>query len=54
MGREVLYLVLGYDGEKLIPITEPFILNKDQTIEYVRSDEKNQAALDKWKNKALL
>ena len=54
MGREVLYLVLGYDGEKLIPITEPFILNKDQTIEYVRSDEINQAALDKWKNKALL
>ena len=54
MGREVLYLVLGYDGEKLIPITEPFILNKDQTIEYVRSDEIDQAALDKWKNKALL
>ena len=54
MGREVLYLVLGYDGEKLIPITEPFILNKDQTIEYVRSDEINQDALDKWKNKALL
>ena len=54
IGREVLYLVLGYDGEKLIPITEPFILNKDQTIEYVRSDEIDQAALDKWKNKALL
>ena len=54
MGREVLYLVFGYDGEKLIPITEPFILNKDQTIEYVRSDEIDQAALDKWKNKALL
>ena len=54
MGREVLYLVLGYDGEKLIPITEPFILNKDQTIEYVRSDEIDKDALDKWKNKALL
>jgi hypothetical protein len=54
MGREVLYQVLGYDGDKLIPITRPFILHKDQSIEYVEPDSIDSAALDKWKNKALL
>jgi len=54
MGREVLYQALGYDGDKLIPITRPFILHKDQSIEYVEPDSIDSAALDKWKNKALL
>ena len=53
MGREVLYLVYGYDGEVLIPITEPFILHKDCSIEYVGSDTLNSPSLDKWKNNAL-
>ena len=53
MGREVLYLIYGYDGEVLIPITEPFILHKDCSIEYVGSDTLNSPSLDKWKNNAL-
>lgn len=53
MGREVLYISLGYDGEKLIPITAPFILHKDRSIEYVSADTISSPFLDKWKNNAL-
>lgn len=53
MGREVLYLVMGFDGNGLIPITEPFILHKDETIEYVSADSISLSSLDKWKNNAL-
>lgn len=53
MGREVLYMAMGYNGEKLIPITEPFILHKDQTIEYISIDTIQSPLLDRWKNNAL-
>ena len=53
MGREVLYILMGYDGEKLIPISEPFILHKDKQIEYVNADTINSPSLDRWKNNAL-
>ncbi len=53
MGREVLYQVMGYDGESLIPITEPFILHKDTSIEYLSSDTIQSQFLDKWKNNIL-
>ena len=53
MGREVLYQAMGYNGYELIPITEPFILHKDQTIEYVSADTIQSTKLDKWKNNAI-
>lgn len=53
MGREVLYVIMGYDGRELVPITDPFILHKDCSIEYVSNDTINSNALDKWKNNAL-
>ena len=53
MGREVLYTVMGYDGTGLIQITAPFILNKDESIEYVNADSINSPSLDRWKNNAL-
>ena len=53
MGREVLYVVMGYDGKELIPITEPFILHKDESIEYVSADTISSPGLDRWKNNAL-
>lgn len=53
MGREVLYQIQGFDGNGLIPITEPFILHKDRSIEYVSADTLNSLHLDKWKNNAL-
>ena len=53
MGREVLYQIQGYDGNKLIPISEPFILHKDRSIEYVSVDTLNSKNLDKWKNNSI-
>lgn len=53
IGREVLYQIQGFDGNGLIPISEPFILHKDRSIEYVNADTLNSRNLDKWKNNAL-
>ena len=53
MGREVLYQIQGYDGQGLIPITEPFILHKDQTIEFVSESDISKPSFDKWKNNAI-
>ena len=53
MGREVLYQIQGYDGNTLIPISEPFILHKNNSIEYVSADTLNSRYLDNWKNNAL-
>ena len=53
MGREVLYQIQGFDGNGLIPISEPFILHKDRSIEYVSADTLNSRNLDKWKNNAI-
>ena len=53
MGREVLYTVMGYDGNSLIQITDPFILHKDKRIEYINGDTVSSPSLDKWKNNAL-
>ena len=53
MGREVLYQIQGYDGNALIPISEPFILHKDGSIEYVSADALNSPDFDKWKNNAI-
>ena len=32
MGRNMLYVALGYDGKRLVPISDPFILCKDGSI----------------------
>ncbi len=53
MGREVLYTIMGYDGTSLIEITDPFILHKDGSVEYISADTISSASLDKWKNCAL-
>lgn len=53
MGVEVLYQIQGYNGKTLIPISEPFILHKDKSIEYVSADTLNSPKLDKWKNNAI-
>ena len=53
MGREVLYTIMGYDGTGLIEITDPFILHKDGSVEYISADTISSASLDKWKNCAL-
>ena len=39
MGRNMLYIVLGYDGDRLIPISKPFTLDKGGNISYVDYDK---------------
>lgn len=39
VGREILYLALGYNGSKLVPISDPFVLNKDGSITYEKFDD---------------
>lgn len=41
MGRNILYIAKGYDGQSLIPITKPFIIEKDGSIRYIELDAKN-------------
>lgn len=53
MGREVLYMVFGYDGSDLVAITDPFILHKDCSIEYLSADTIQSPILNKWKNNSL-
>jgi hypothetical protein len=38
MGRNVLYIALGYDGNDLVPISHPFIIHKNGNIETIVSD----------------
>lgn len=41
MGRNMLYIALGYDGRGLVPISSPFILKKSGEVEYLNySDDK--------------
>jgi len=42
MGRNMLYIVLGYNGETLVPISRPFILNKSGALEYLGKQENNK------------
>ena len=53
MGREVLYRVLGYDGNSLIPICRPFILEKDGNMVFVCEDSIMSPSLEIFKNQAI-
>lgn len=46
MGRELLYIALGYDGRSLHPISEPFILKRDGCVEYVPFDDSVKRSID--------
>ena len=49
MGRNVVYLVLGYDGKKLIPIADPFFLDKDGNIRYFTPDTTTLREITLWR-----
>ena len=36
MGRDVKYLIYGYDGESLVPICTPFVLQKSGVVNYIK------------------
>ena len=46
MGRELMYIALGYDGNDLVPISDPLIINKDGSIEYVCYDDKSKRTVN--------
>ena len=50
MGREVIYRVYGFDGNGLIPISEPFLLKKNGMIKYYSTDTIYSPLFDKWFN----
>lgn len=35
IGRNVMYIVLGFDGKGLVPVSAPFILQKNGDIDYI-------------------
>ena len=46
IGRELLYLAMGYDGLNLVPISDPFIINKDGSVEYVVYDDSTTRTIE--------
>ena len=46
MGRNMLYIALGYDGKKLVPISDPFILQKSGKVEYIGRSERVTVSKD--------
>ncbi len=43
MGRGIVYLVFGYTGYNLIPISLPFLLDFDGSIKYFKSEENGES-----------
>lgn len=41
MGINNMYIVLGFDGKGLRPVSDPFILAKNGSIEYIKGDIQN-------------
>lgn len=41
MGNNNMYIVLGYDGVSLKPISSPFVLTKDGSVRYIQVDVNN-------------
>ena len=46
MGREIMYIALGFDGKKLVPITDPFIIDKDGSLRYVQFDDSETRTIE--------
>ncbi len=46
MGCKMLYIALGYNGQELIPVSDPFILGKDGSISYIHYDGDNTVYAD--------
>lgn len=46
MGRNILYITLGYDGEHLVVISDPFILQKNGGIEYIKPQSDNLQSVE--------
>lgn len=41
MGRNILYIAFGFNGRSLVPISEPFVLEKNGTLRYISCETNN-------------
>lgn len=46
IGRNVLYLAMGFNGKSLVPLNDPFILHRDGSIEYYVFNGNEKRPLD--------
>lgn len=46
IGRELLYVILGYNGMELVPVSDPFIIHKDGSLEMIEYDEENLRSVE--------
>lgn len=46
MGRNILYIALGYDGKGLVPISHPFMLRKNGIVDYVNNEANEIVSMD--------
>lgn len=46
IGRNMLYITLGYNGKQLIPISHPFVLNKSGDVEYINNPLEEVTSMD--------
>lgn len=46
MGRNILYIALGYNGNELVPIYWPFIIHKDGQIEFITNKFQGKESID--------
>ncbi len=49
MGRDIAYLVMGYDGKELVAITDPFILESNGNIRSLKPDKTHLDTLTLWR-----
>lgn len=49
MGRNVVYMILGFNGQNLIPVSEPFVLTKDGDIHYLTPNPQKKNEITLWR-----
>lgn len=46
MGRNIMYIVMGYNGHTITPISDPFIVEKDGSIRYIHANNEKLIDID--------
>ena len=46
IGRNVLYIIQGFDGRRIVNISNPFILHQDGSVEYIVFDDTSKRSID--------
>lgn len=46
IGTDILYIALGYDGSHLLPVSSPFVVEKDGCIRYIHANLEQLQSVD--------